>query len=127
MSEDSSSDDPPSSEDPSPGGRRVQEPFLNELRKSRRNVQIYLRSGRRLEGVLASFDPHMIQLDGAEQQTVFKHEIMSIARAPMRKGKPYARRPSLQIQGAPSGNAVKRSPSRPVLRLRRAHGRDDSE
>jgi len=77
------SDDSPS------GAKRVQEPFLNELRKSRRNVQVYLRSGRRLEGVLASFDPHMIQLDGAEQHTVFKHEIMSIARAPARKGKPF--------------------------------------
>jgi len=115
------SDDSPS------GAKRVQEPFLNELRKSRRNVQVYLRSGRRLEGVLASFDPHMIQLDGAEQHTVFKHEIMSIARAPARKGKPFGRRAPLQMAGAAAGKTVKRSPSRPVLRLRREHTPDESE
>jgi len=114
-------------DDPSSNGKRVQEPFLNELRKSRRNVQVYLRSGRRLEGVLSSFDPHMIQLDGAEQHTVFKHEIMSIARAPARKGKPHGRRPGLQVAGAPSGPSVKRSPTRPVLRLRREDAQDDSE
>ena len=66
---------------------RVQEPFLNDLRKSRRNVHVYLRSGARLEGVLASFDAHMIQIRGAEQQTIYKHEIVSILRAPFGRPK----------------------------------------
>jgi small nuclear ribonucleoprotein (snRNP)-like protein len=87
---------------------------------------VYLRSGRRLEGVLSSFDPHMIQLDGAEQHTVFKHEIMSIARAPARKGKPHGRRVSLQTT-APAQPGVKRSPARPLLRLRREQTHDESE
>jgi RNA chaperone Hfq len=84
---------------------RVQEPFLNELRKSRRNVHVYLRSGARLEGVLASFDAHMIQIRGAEQQTIYKHEIVSILRAPF--GKPKAagvRSPGVRSPaGRPSG------------------------
>ena len=100
--------------------KRVQEPFLNELRKSRRNVQVYLRRGLRLEGVLASFDPHMIQLRGTEQHAVFKNEIMSIARAPFRKPKPHAAR--LNRAAAPrqaDKPAVKRTPARPLLRLKR--------
>ena len=64
---------------------RVQEPFLNELRKARRQVEVYLRSGVRLQGLLASFDAHMILLSGARQHTVFKHEIASIARLPFSK------------------------------------------
>jgi RNA chaperone Hfq len=106
--------------------KRVQEPFLNELRKSRRNVQVYLRSGRRLEGVLASFDPHMIQLVGTEQHTVFKHEIMSIARAPARKGKPHARRFE-QTSPAPAHDIPKVSPARPLLRLRRERASDEGK
>ncbi len=74
---------------------RVQEPFLNELRKSRRTVHVYLRSGARLEGVLASFDAHMIQIRGTEQQTVYKHEIVSILRAPFGKPKGAGARSSI--------------------------------
>ena len=85
---------------------RVQEPFLNELRKSRRTVHVYLRSGARLEGVLASFDAHMIQIRGSEQQTVYKHEIVSILRAPF--GKPKGAGPRMSAQ-RPSGA---RSPER---------------
>ncbi len=112
------------SDDPSSSGKRVQEPFLNELRKSRRNVQVYLRSGRRLEGILASFDPHMIQLRGAEQQTVFKHEIMSIARAPARKAKPHPRRNDVAAESPPARQTTKSSPARPLLRLRRDRSSD---
>jgi RNA chaperone Hfq len=101
--------------------KRVQEPFLNELRKSRRNVHVYLRSGQRLEGILASFDPHMIQLSGAKQHTVFKHEIMSIARAPGRKPKAHAARAqqSIQPRSQSAAETARRSPARPVLRLKR--------
>jgi RNA chaperone Hfq len=99
--------------------KRVQEPFLNELRKSRRAVQVYLRSGQRLEGILASFDPQMIQLSGAMQHTVFKHEIMSIARAPLRKTKTSMRQSQRAVTSKPLKETARRSPVRPVLRLKR--------
>lgn len=63
---------------------RVQEPFLNDLRKTRKRVQIYLRSGIRLEGRLISFDPHMLQLDSGEMQAIYKHQIATIGVAPAR-------------------------------------------
>jgi host factor-I protein len=105
---------------------RVQEPFLNELRKSRRPVRVYLRSGLKLEGVLASFDPHMIQLEGAEQQVVFKHEIMSISRAPARRARAASPRFQRLLQPAEPA-AVKHTPTRPLLRMKRTPRPEDEQ
>ena len=60
----------------------------------------------------------MIQLVGTEQHTVFKHEIMSIARAPQRKSKPHGRH-TLQAAPRAARDVSKGPPERPVLRLRR--------
>ena len=57
---------------------RIQEPYLNQLRKARRNVVIYLLSGVRLTGRIASFDQHFIALQGVDLQVINKDAIASI-------------------------------------------------
>ena len=96
--------------------------LLTVLASSARAEYVVLRSGQRLEGILASFDPHMIQLRGAMQHTVFKHEIMSIARAPLRKAKTHLRQSQLAVTPKSLKETVRRSPVRPVLRLKRESG-----
>lgn len=89
---------------------RIQEPYLNQLRKTRRNVVIYLLSGVRLTGRIASFDQHFIALQGVDLQVINKDAIASImpgpphaAKRPM--GGPGAGRP----MGGPMGNRPPRS------------------
>jgi host factor-I protein len=79
---------------------RIQEPYLNQLRKARRNVVIYLLSGVRLTGRIASFDQHFIALQGVDLQVINKDAVasimpgppMSAKRAPPRTGGDYAPR-----------------------------------
>ena len=61
---------------------RIQEPYLNQLRKTRRNVVIYLLSGVRLTGRIASFDQHFIALQGVDLQVINKDAIASIMPGP---------------------------------------------
>lgn len=61
---------------------RIQEPYLNQLRKARRNVVIYLLSGVRLTGRIASFDQHFIALQGVDLQVINKDAIASIMPGP---------------------------------------------
>jgi host factor-I protein len=65
-----------------PGDPRIQEPYLNNLRKTRRNVVIYLLSGVRLTGRIASFDQHFIALQGADLQVINKDAVASIMPGP---------------------------------------------
>ena len=65
--------------DDAPPEGRVQEPFLNGLRKSRKRVNVFLRNGMRLEGVIGSFDQHVVQLTGSgATTTIYKHMIATI-------------------------------------------------
>ena len=90
---------------------RVQEPFLNELRKRRTRVAIYLKSGVRVEGVIASFDTHVIEVKGTVDQIIFKQMITTISpgergrpqrndahREPRREPRPDAPRPSVTVK-----------------------------
>jgi len=70
---------------------RIQEPYLNQLRKARRNVVIYLLSGVRLTGRIASFDQHFIALQGVELQVINKDAIASIMPGPPMSAKRPAR------------------------------------
>ena len=73
-----------------PPGERIQEPFLNNLRKLRRTVVIYLVNGVKLAGRVTSFDQHTVALDGNELQVINKHAIATIMPAPPR---PAIRKP----------------------------------
>ena len=59
-------------------GSLLQEPFLNELRKQKIPVAIYLINGIKLQGQIESFDRFVIQLKAGVTQLVYKHAISTI-------------------------------------------------
>ena len=73
---------------PAPVSQRIQEPYLNDLRKMRRTVVIYLVNGVKLSGRIASFDQHTLALEGRDQQVINKHAIATVMPAPPRPSGP---------------------------------------
>ena len=59
-------------------GSLLQEPFLNELRRQKIPVSIYLVNGIKLKGQIESFDRFVIQLKASVTQIVYKHAISTI-------------------------------------------------
>ncbi len=58
---------------------KIQEAFLNKLRKEKIPVSIFLARGIKLQGVIVFFDQFTIVLeDGGNQQLVYKHSIATI-------------------------------------------------
>ena len=56
----------------------LQEPYLNQLRKEKVPVSIYLVSGIKLQGEIESFDQFSILLKNSVSQMVYKHAISTI-------------------------------------------------
>lgn len=100
---------------------RVQEPFLNDLRKRRTRVAIYLKSGVRVEGIIASFDTHVIEVKGTVDQIIFKQMITTIS--PNERGRaPRKPPPTTEYRREPRPDAPR--PSVIVKRRRPAPPRD---
>lgn len=60
--------------------QNVQDGFLNNLRKDRVNVTIYLMGGVKLTGKIRSFDKFSVVLEsGNLEQLIFKHAISTIS------------------------------------------------
>ncbi len=59
----------------------LQDSFLNELRKEKIPVSIYLVNGIKLHGVVESFDQCVIMLKNAVSQMVYKHAISTVVPA----------------------------------------------
>ncbi len=59
-------------------GQSLQEPFLNQLRKERVSVSIFLVNGIKLQGQIESFDQFVILLRNTVSQMVYKHAISTI-------------------------------------------------
>ena len=57
----------------------IQDQFLNRVRRDRKHVMIELTTGRKIEGVILSFDNFCIILRGEADQLVYKHAICSIS------------------------------------------------
>ncbi len=57
----------------------IQDQFLNRIRRDRKHVVIELIAGRKLEGVILSFDNFCIVLRGEADHLVYKHAICSIS------------------------------------------------
>ncbi len=57
----------------------IQDQFLNRVRRDRKHVVIELIAGRKLEGVIFSFDNFCIVLRGEADHLVYKHAICSIS------------------------------------------------
>jgi host factor-I protein len=59
-------------------GQSLQDPFLNELRRDRTPVSIYLVNGIKLQGQVESFDQFVILLKNTVSQMVYKHAISTV-------------------------------------------------
>jgi len=57
----------------------IQDQFLNRIRRDRRHVVVELTTGRKIEGVILSFDNFCIVLRGEGDQLVYKHAISTIS------------------------------------------------
>ena len=61
-------------------GQSLQDPFLNQLRKERVPVSIYLVNGIKLQGQIDSFDQFVV-LKNTVNQMVYKHAISTVVPA----------------------------------------------
>ena len=62
-------------------GQSLQDPFLNQLRKERVPVSIYLVNGIKLQGQIDSFDQFVVLLRNTVNQMVYNHAISTIVPA----------------------------------------------
>ena len=59
-------------------GQSLQDPFLNQLRKDRVRVSIFLVSGIKLQGQIESFDQFVILLRNTVNQMIYKSAISTV-------------------------------------------------
>jgi host factor-I protein len=58
---------------------KLQDAYLNRLRKEKVPVSVFLTRGTRLQGVIVRFDQFTVLLeDGGTQQLIYKHAIATI-------------------------------------------------
>ena len=62
-------------------GQTIQDPFLNNARKEKAPVSIFLVNGIKLQGQIESFDQFVIFLKNNVTQMVYKHAISTIVPA----------------------------------------------
>lgn len=77
----------------SPAAQALQDEFLNELRKTKATVSMFLVNGIRLVGKIEGFDRHVVLLANGTQQLVYKHAISTVV-----PGEP---RPATERHSAP--------------------------
>ena len=58
--------------------QKIQDPFLNTLRKERIPVSIFLVNGIKLQGTIESFDQYIVMLRNVVTQAVYKHAISTV-------------------------------------------------
>ena len=61
-----------------PNTHLLQDRFLNELRKEKVSVSIFLVNGIKLHGVVDSFDQYVVMLKNSITQMVYKHAISTV-------------------------------------------------
>ena len=59
----------------------LQDTFLNELRKEKVPVSVFLVNGIKLHGVVDSFDQYVLMLKNSVTQMVYKHAISTVVPA----------------------------------------------
>lgn len=81
--------------DKTPQQNNIQDNFLNQARRERMGVTIYLISGVKLTGRIKSFDKYSLILEaGSQEQLIFKHAISTVS--------------------LPRGGGMHRGPGRPM-------------
>jgi host factor-I protein len=58
--------------------QKIQDPFLNALRKERIPVSIFMKNGIKLQGTIESFDQFIVLLKNVTTQVVYKHAISTV-------------------------------------------------
>jgi host factor-I protein len=58
--------------------QNLQDNYLNQLRKEKMQVVVYLTNGVRLKGVVRGFDNFVILLKESSQQLIYKHAVSTI-------------------------------------------------
>ena len=56
----------------------LQDSFLNELRKEKVPVSIFLVNGIKLHGIVDAFDQYVVMLKNSVTQMVYKHAISTV-------------------------------------------------
>lgn len=56
----------------------LQDSFLNQLRRERVPVVVYLANGVRLKGIVKGFDNFVILLKESNEQLIYKHAVSTI-------------------------------------------------
>lgn len=58
----------------------IQDSYLNELRKTRGSVTVFLTNGFQLRGIVKAFDNYTVLLDTeGKEQLIYKHAISTFA------------------------------------------------
>jgi host factor-I protein len=83
--------------------QNIQEAFLNNARKDRTFLTIYLMSGVKLSGRIRSFDKYSVVLEANNQeQLIFKHAISTVVVPRSMHGSAgYSQGGGMQAPGAP--------------------------
>ena len=63
---------------PTTKSQSLQDNYLNQLRKDKMPVIVYLTNGVRLKGTVKAFDNFVILLKDLSQQLVYKHAVSTI-------------------------------------------------
>ncbi len=81
--------------------QNIQDSFLNNARKDKVVLTIYLMSGVKLSGRIKSFDKYSLVLEtNNQEQLVFKHAISTVVTQKMAHA--YTSAPQAAVQGAAS-------------------------
>ncbi len=84
--------------------QNIQDSFLNNARKDKGVVTIYLLSGVKLSGRIRSFDKYSLVMESNNQeQLVFKHAISTVVTQKM--SQPFSPLPGVSSSAAAAGNS----------------------
>lgn len=83
--------------------QNIQDSFLNNARKDKVVLTIYLMSGVKLSGRIKSFDKYSLVLEtNNQEQLIFKHAISTVVT--QKSAHSYAAAPSVAVSSAAAGS-----------------------
>ena len=90
--------------------QNIQDSFLNNARKDKASITIYLLSGVKLTGRIRSFDKYSVVLEtNNQEQLIFKHAISTVV-----MGRPAHGMDSREREGRPEPRPISSSAPQPA-------------
>ena len=88
--------------------QNIQDSFLNNARRDKSAITIYLLSGVKLTGRIRSFDKYSVVLDtnNNQEQLIFKHAISTVVTSKAAQMHTAERHATHPAAAAPSGDAT---------------------